>query len=196
MTAAADLQHPIGPHTVDEWRTAEHPANGGRLELIWGYFHVSPPPGGPHQYATGAIYRALWDAVRSAGRDDLHPVLGVGVEISSALRTVLIPDVAVLNTRAVGVSFPAEALELAVEVWSPGNTRSERETKMAAYAAAQVPYLWIVDRPDGPDGPLQFRAYQLAGGAYREVANGRAGAVVNAVPGPVSVTLALADLQP
>jgi hypothetical protein len=54
--------------------------------------------------------------------------------------TVLIPDVAVLNTRPVGTSFRAEDLLLAVDVWSPGNARSERDTKIAADAGAGVPF--------------------------------------------------------
>jgi Uma2 family endonuclease len=191
VTAAAALQHPIGPHTVEEWRTAEHPADGGRLELIWGYFHVSPPPGGPHQYATGAIYRALWNAVRAAGRDDLHPVLAVGVEITTALRTALIPDVAVLNRPPTSASFPPEALVLAVEIWSPGNTYNERETKVAAYAAAGVPYLWTVSLHY--DRAVALRAFELAGGAYREVAYSGTPTVI---PGPVQVPLDLAELTP
>jgi len=191
VTAAA-LQHPIGPHTVEEWRTAEHPNDGGRLELIWGYYHVSPPPGGPHQYATGAIYRALWDAVRTAGRDDLHPVLGVGVEITTALRTALIPDVVVLNRRPTAVSFAPEALELAVEVWSPGNTARERETKVAAYAAAGVPFLWTVEIRQGH--PVEFRVFELAHGFYKEhQRDGQAG-VVSDIPGPVPMSLDLGDL--
>ncbi|MFJ9369189.1 Uma2 family endonuclease [Nocardia sp. NPDC101769] len=53
---------------------------------------------------------------------------------------------------------PAE-LVLAVEVWSPGNKRAERDTKMAGYAAAGVPYLWIVELPTGK--PAKFSAYRL-----------------------------------
>jgi Uma2 family endonuclease len=195
VTAAADFQHPIGPHTVDQWRAADHPVDGGRLELIWGYYHVSPPPGGPHQYAAGAIYRALWDAVRAAGRTDLHPVLAVGVEITTALRTALIPDVAILNTRPAAVSFPPEALELAVEVWSPGNSRSERETKLAAYAAAGVPFLWTMEsRQSGHQ--IDFHTFELAGGVYKERTNLTKDGVVSGLPCPVPVSLTLADLIP
>ncbi|SHF39420.1 Endonuclease, Uma2 family (restriction endonuclease fold) [Streptoalloteichus hindustanus] len=194
MSAATELQHPIGPHTVEEWRNAEHPSDGGRLELIWGYFHVSPPPGGPHQYATGALYRALWDAVRAAGRKDLHPVLAVGVEITTALRTALIPDVAVLNRPPTEVSYPAEALELVVEVWSPGNTSRERETKVAAYAAAGVPYLWTVEQR--VRGRMEYRAYELVGGVHKERVCGAGDDVLVDVPGPVALTLVCADLDP
>lgn len=190
MTAA--LEHPLGPNTVADWRTADHPDDGRRLELILGHFFMSPSPGGPHQYATGALYRALWEAVTAADRKDLHVVLGVGVEISTPWRTALIPDVAVLNVRPTETSFPPEALVLAVEVWSPGNSRSERETKIAAYAAAGVEFLWIVE--PGRNGPVQFRAYRLVNGSYREEASGGTGAVLISVPGPVLISIDTAEL--
>ncbi|ONF73920.1 Uma2 family endonuclease [Amycolatopsis keratiniphila] len=194
MSAVADLQHPLGPHTVDEWRTADRPDDGGRLELIWGYWHVSPPPGGPHQYATGALYRALWDAVKAAGRTDLYPVLGVGVEITTALRTALIPDVALLRRPPTATSFPAEDLELAVEVWSPGNTAAERETKVAAYAEAGIPFLWLLEFARG--GRVELRALQLhSAGGYRERPHRTAGAEIE-LAGPVPVRIALAELTP
>lgn len=195
MTAASDLAHPIGPHTVEEWRTAEHPDDGSRLELIWGYYHVSPPPGGPHQFASGALYRALWQAVE--GNDRLHAVSGIGVEISTAIRTALIPDVALLNTLPTTTSFPASALILAVEVWSPGNSAHERETKVAGYATAGVPYLWTVDL-HAIRRTATLRAYELVGGVYRERTpvplSGEDMRV--ALPGPVEVSIDLATLVP
>jgi Uma2 family endonuclease len=195
VTAATDLAHPIGPNTVDEWRSADHPDDGSRLELIWGYYHVSPPPGGPHQFALGALYRALWQAVE--GNDRLHAVTGVGVEISTAIRTALIPDVALLNTLPTTTSFPASALVLAVEIWSPGNNAHERETKVAGYAIAGVPYLWTVDL-HAVRRTATLRAYELVGGVYRErtpalPVDGNSRVVL---PGPVNVSIDLAALVP
>jgi Uma2 family endonuclease len=190
---AAVYQHPIGPYTIEDWRAAEHPADGGRLELIWGYFVVSPPPGGPHQYATGAIYRALWDAVHTAGRGgDLYPVIGVGVEITSAMRTALIPDVALLNTKPTAVSFPPDALKLAVEVWSPGNKREERDTKIAAYAEAGVRWLWTITF--SRLGKAEVQAYELTEGSYKELDIATEGVV--SLPGPVPALLDLDELHP
>ncbi|SDF57165.1 Endonuclease, Uma2 family (restriction endonuclease fold) [Lentzea fradiae] len=195
MTAVTDLAHPIGPTTVDEWRSADHPDDGSQLELIWGYYHESPPPGGPHQYALGALYRALWQAVE--GNDRLHAVTGVGIEISTAIRTALIPDVALLNTLPTTTSFPASALVLAVEIWSPGNNVHERETKVAGYAIAGVPYLWTVDMHAGRRAAT-LRAFELVGGTYRErtpmPTGDGAGRVV--VQGPVEVSVDLASLVP
>ncbi|WP_433266588.1 Uma2 family endonuclease [Actinosynnema sp. CS-041913] len=195
MTAATDLAHPLGPYTVEAWRAAEHPDDGSRLELIWGYYHVSPPPGGPHQYALGALYRALWRAAE--GNDRLHAVTGVGVEISTAIRTALIPDVALLNTPPTTTSFPASALVLAVEVWSPGNSAHERETKVAGYAIAGVPYLWTVEM-HAVRRAAAVRAYELVGGSYRDrtPAPPRGSDSQTVLPGPVPVPIDLADLVP
>lgn len=147
MTAV--LQHPLGPTTVQQWLATDRPADGSRHELILGYLHVTPAPSGRHQRAAFRLARFLEDAVEDAGREhELHVVPAVNVEISSAFRTALIPDVAVLNVEPDLVSFQPEHLVLAVEVWSPGNTAAERRTKLAGYAAAGVEYLWIVDLDD------------------------------------------------
>ena len=195
MTAATDLAHPIGPHTVEEWRAAEHPDDGSRLELIWGYYHVSPPPGGPHQFALGALYRALWQAVE--GNDRLHAVTGVGIEISTAIRTALIPDVALLNTLPTTVSFPASALILAVEIWSPGNSSHERDTKVAGYAIAGVPYLWTVEL-NTVRRTANVHAYELVGGTYRDRTPATPGEEDSQItlPGPIEVVVDLAHLIP
>lgn len=142
----AVLQHPLGPITVEQWLATDRPADGSRHELILGYLHVTPAPSGRHQRVAFRLARFLEDAVEAAGREhDLHVVPAVNVEISTAFRTALIPDVAVLNVEPDLVSFQPDHLVLAVEVWSPGNTAAERRTKLAGYAAARVEHVWIVD---------------------------------------------------
>lgn len=189
---ATGLAHPIGPHTVEQWSAAEHPDGGARLELTWGHYHRSPPPDGPHRFATGALYRALWHAAEC--NDRVHAVTGVGVEISTAIRTALIPDVALLNTLPTVTSFPASALILAVEVWSPGNSAHERETKVAGYAIAGVPYLWTVELHGGRLAAT-LRAFELVGGVYRDRTPTAQGSEV-LLPGPVDIPVDLADLVP
>ncbi|CRK60006.1 protein of unknown function DUF820 [Alloactinosynnema sp. L-07] len=187
MSAVAEYQHPIGPNTVEHWRAIEVPDDGSRIELIWGYHLVSPAPGGPHQFATDALCRVLWGAVGDAGlADDLFPITGVGVEITSALRIALIPDVVVLNTRPTARTHPAVTVELAVEVWSPGNTPQERETKVAAYASAGVPFLWTFEL-----NHRELSAFKLVGEVYRHIA---VTGDPQVLPGPVPVKVDLRDL--
>jgi Uma2 family endonuclease len=184
--AAMALAHPLGPTTVDDWLAADQPVDGSRLELIWGYLYMTPPPGGPHQHATFHLARALFDALQAADRKDLHVLPGVAVRLSTPLRTGVVPDVAVVDCGIEHVAFEPENLVLAVEVWSRGNKQNERDTKVAAYANAGVPYLWIVE--PRADAPVRFWGYQLAGRGYRQMAYEDSGRVVLA-PGPVQVPM-------
>ncbi len=195
MTAAtADLQHPIGPHTVAAWLALDPPVDGSRLELIYGYLHLTPAPSGEHQHASFRLARLVEDAIHTAGRTDLRVVPAVNVQISTAWRTALIPDVVVLTTRPVGSSFPADAVALAVEIWSPGNPRAERETKKAAYAAAGVPFLWTITQ-DQLRGPA-LTAYRLKDNQYVEEIIVQTGATATITAAPVPVTLNPAELTP
>lgn len=188
------LEHPmIGPYAVEDWLALDPPVDGARLELIFGYLHMNPAPSGEHQYLAYRLTRWMDDALRAAGRTDLHVVPAVNVEISTAWRTALIPDLVVLNRRPVGVSFPADSLELAVEIWSPGNPRAERETKLAGYAAAGVPLVWTVDQGDQLRG-LTLTAYRLEGGRYVAENTVKAGEPATLTAAPVPITLDLADL--
>ncbi|WP_216213965.1 Uma2 family endonuclease [Amycolatopsis aidingensis] len=175
------MDHPLGPLTIEDWLATASPTDGSHLELVLGYRHVTPPPSGSHQYAVAGLYRALEDARDTAGRAELSVLPGIGVRISTPWRTALIPDVAMLDTDPHHTSFAAENLLLAVEVWSPGNTRAERDTKMAAYAGAGVPYLWTVEPP-------KLWAYRLAGTGYRQELFTEGGGPVT-LPGPVPVPL-------
>ncbi|WP_280416469.1 hypothetical protein [Nocardia carnea] len=49
---------------------------------------------------------------------------------------------------------------------SPGDTREERGTEVAGYAAARVPYLWVVEMPVGK--PITFPGYTLGERSYRQ----------------------------
>jgi Uma2 family endonuclease len=188
------FEHPIGPTTVDDWLAHEYPTDGSRLELIFGYLHVSPAPSGPHQYAGDELRGVLREALRKAGRTDLYAVTGIGVEISTRWRTALIPDVVVLNTKPLGASFQPEDLELAVEIWSPGNTRAERETKAVAYANADVPYFWTV--AEDQLGSLTLVTHVLKEGQYVEELSVRPGMTVTTSAAPVPVTFDPACLLP
>ena len=191
---SAALEHPIGPTTVEDWLTREHPTDGARLELILGYLHVNPPPSGQHQKATFRLARVLEDALHDAGRTDLHVLPGVGVEISTPWRTALIPDIAILNTKPVGPCFRPENLLLAVEIWSPGNSRTEQETKTAAYAGANVPYFWSVNQDR--IGTITVTSHRLNDGRYVEECTATPGAEVTFEAAPVPVTFDPARLLP
>jgi Uma2 family endonuclease len=187
MTSAEVLDHPLGPHTVAEWLATEPRTDGDRLELIWGYWHMTPAPSFRHQKAAHRLGRVLEDALVAAGRGDLHMFCAAAVEISTPWRTGLIPDVVVLDFDPVGVSVAGEHVVLVAEVWSPGNSRAERETKVGAYAAAGVPYLWTVVL-DEDRHASEVAAARLENGHYRIVDVAAPGqvALFTAAPVPVS----------
>ncbi|MGY2063433.1 Uma2 family endonuclease, partial [Nocardia gipuzkoensis] len=157
MSAEVSTIHPLGPTTVEDWLAEDQPADGSRLELILGYLYMTPPPTGSHQHATFQLSMLLHNAIKAAGRGHLNVLPGVGVRLSTAFRTGVIPDVVVVDVDFRHTSFAPQNVVLAVEVWSPGNTRAERDTKIAAYAGARIPYLWIVELPEGE--PANFCGY-------------------------------------
>ncbi|NKQ57115.1 Uma2 family endonuclease [Amycolatopsis sp. K13G38] len=182
----------LGPTTVEDWLAAEEPADGSRLELILGYYAMTPPPSGSHQDVTAELTGLVRAAVKAAGRTDLHGLPGVGVPISTPLRTALIPDLVVVDVDVCRLVFEPKNVLLAVEVWSPGNSQKERETKMAAYAEARIPYVWLLETPPGK--PVVFRGYELDDADYVQVVEATDGETVTA-PGPLPVEIDTSRLR-
>jgi Uma2 family endonuclease len=191
---AALQPHLIGPNTIEDWLAMDPPEDGSRLELIWGHLHVSPAPMGQHQVAVFQLSIVINDVLRRAGRTDLHVVPGIAVEISTPMRTGLIPDIVVLDTPPIGASFQAENVMMAVEVWSGGNTRSERDSKIAAYAIAGITHFWAVSQ--GRLGGFSVAAYGLEHGKYVAELTAQPGETVTIKAAPEPVTFDPAVLSP
>ncbi|MGM1059071.1 Uma2 family endonuclease [Saccharothrix sp. Mg75] len=172
----------IGSHTVDDWLTAPDPEGCPHGELIFGHLRSTPHRSVRHQVAVGRLTHAIRDAVHAAGRTDLHAVWTVNVRFPIASRTVLIPDAVVVRERVRGLMFPASAVVLSVEVWSPEDEPAYRETKLAAYALAGVPFVWTVERE------AELTAHRLVRGRYvvQNVVRG-VPTVIGASPVPVEV---------
>ncbi|SDP54470.1 Putative restriction endonuclease [Actinopolyspora xinjiangensis] len=185
MTAL--VQHEIGPFTIDDWHALPARADGSRLELLEGYWLVTPPPSGPHQWAEKQLVNLLDRAIASTP-NALYAVGGIGVELGTARRTALIPDFVVLDTAPIGNSFGAEHVRLAGEIWSPGNTAREQRDKLDACADAGIPFFWSVAQ-DGR-GPTELVAYRLDGGRYTPATSVRLG------DGPVHIEESPAPLEP
>lgn len=181
----------LGPVTVEDWLAADTPVDGSRLELLLGYLTMTPPPTSGHQRASYRLIRAVDDALVAAGRSDIEVLPAVGLRISTPFRTALVPDLVVVKAGGDVPAFePADVL-LAVEVWSAGNSKREREIKMAAHAEAGIAHLWLVETPPGK--PVVFRGYQLEDAKYVEVVHAEGGETITA-PGPVPVKINTAEL--
>lgn len=189
---SAAIEHPIGPYTVEDWLALDPSVDGSRLELILGYLHVTPAPTGEHQWAASILVQLLRETLVSADRTDLYVVPAVNVRISTPWRTALIPDVVVLDVKPRGVSFAPDNLQLAVEIWSPGNDRAERETKLSAYAGAGVPFVWTLEQDKL--GAMTVTAYRLDKGKYVEESQVKPGSWATITAAPVPVRLDPAQL--
>ncbi|MCP2261035.1 putative restriction endonuclease [Streptoalloteichus tenebrarius] len=134
-------------------------------------------------------------AIREAGRSDLFAVTAIGVEISAERRNAFIPDVAVIDTKPIGGVLKPENLLLAVEIWSPGDSRREREDKRTGYAEAGIPFFWTVHQERFPSAPTVV-AHRLDGERYVEDVTAVPGTSVTITAAPVPVTFDPANLWP
>lgn len=180
----------MGPYTVQDWLDEDPPEDGSKRELILGYIHVSPGASIEHDNAGGDLYGLFKSTLRLAGRSDLHAAITPNAKLSTARRTAVIPDVAIINTRPVGVAVVPQQLELVVEVWSPGNSKRERSEKFDAYAQAGIPYFWTVEL----NGPV-VEAFELGAGRYRLAATLHAGTTGTITAAPIPMTFDPADLM-
>jgi Uma2 family endonuclease len=149
---------------------------GVRLELVDGEVAVSPSPIPDHAYTVGALYVILKNYVDANA-------LGIAlmdVDTIFGEHDVRRPDIFYF-TKARRHFIGERAIEgppdLAVEILSPGNERTDRRDKFKLYAAGKVKHYWIVD-------PRQktIESYILRGGKYVGRVRGSGSDVVKLPP--------------
>ena len=129
--------------TVDEYLAMEVAGilhEDDRIELIDGEIIVMPPIGDPHEFSTDWLTQLL-----------VPPLIGraiVRVQGSIRLnnRSAPQPDIALLRERPlseVGPYFPPDVY-LVIEV-ADSSLSYDRGAKLARYAAAGVPEVWVVN---------------------------------------------------
>jgi Uma2 family endonuclease len=185
------MVHPLGEITVQDWLDEDPPSDGSKRELILGKIRVSPSASGEHDVICAELYSLFKSELRRAGCRGLHAAATINAKLSTARRTAVIPDAAILNKSVVGATFVPAEIELVVEVWSPGDSDDERWEKFEAYALAGIRYLWTVELT----GPV-VEAYELRGGRYRRAGILRAGTVGTITAAPVPMTFDPAELWP
>ena len=123
------------------------PDDNNRYELIGGELFVSRAPGIPHQRVLQNLQIVLIDYLRANPIGILVP--GTGMILSDY--DAVIPDLAfVRNERwdevVTGEKF-TRAVDLVIEIISPGNENRERDLtfKRQLYAKCGVQEYWIVD---------------------------------------------------
>ncbi|MCX2730908.1 Uma2 family endonuclease [Saccharopolyspora sp. NFXS83] len=188
------MQHELGPFTVADWHALPPREDGSRLELIEGYWLVTPAPSGQHQFAEKRVVNLLDSAIESAPRaerQELTALNGIGVEVNTRNRTAIIPDFAVLNVPPIGNTFkPADVL-LVGEIWSPGNSFIEQRGKFDGCERERIPFFWSIAQDEV--GPVELVAYRLVGRRYEQedhVKLGDGRLTITASPVPVEVDIA------
>jgi Uma2 family endonuclease len=137
-----------------------------RYELVEGILLVAPRPAPMHRRA---LVRLTTELDRQLP-DDLTALADVEVLIDGGFPpTVRAPDVVVVPTAHAEQNptrLQAADVLLAVEIISPGTSRTDRVTKLAEYADAGIRHYWLVDL----DRPVSLTAYLLVDGDYeREI---------------------------
>jgi Uma2 family endonuclease len=177
----------IGPWTEKDLLAL--PRDGQRHELVEGSLVVSPPPAGRHQGAASRLLRRLADQAPPS----FEVVEALGVRMPGG--SVLVPDLLVVEAEPLWTNhsgiLDAAAVQLVVEIVSPGSVTMDRLAKPVLYARAGIPAFWQVELEKGP----AVSAYRLGEGSYALEGSARSGELLT-VARPFSVTLDPADLRP
>ena len=175
--------------TVDEYiamGTAGILREDDRIELIDGVIIIMPPLGEPHESSTDWLTRLF-----------VPPLIGraiVRVQGSIRLndRSAPQPDIAVLRERPLsemGPYFPSD-VHLVIEV-SDSTLAYDRGAKLARYAAAGIPEVWVANLR-----AREVTAYaEPSGSEYAAVRTYRVGESISPRAFP-DVALAVSDFMP
>ena len=121
------------------------PEDGYRYEVVWGELTMPPSPTSGHQRALGNLFSTLLQHVRAG---DLGAVYMAPLDVVLAEQNVLQPDILYIAKERLNIVTEANVTgspDLVIEVLSPGTAALDRGRRMDAFAAAGVPYCWLVD---------------------------------------------------
>ncbi len=137
---------------------------GHRFELSpEGILSVMPPPGVEH--ALIATQLLVWFASHGWPLNQLYQNVGVKIDLDRGIGG-RIPDLTVWSAPPTGPVWSAvKDLLLAIEIISYGSEPIDRIIKKDEYAAASIPWYWIV----GSDAGNPVTMLRLAGDGYRQV---------------------------
>jgi len=129
--------------TYEEFR--QLPDDGKRYELIHGEVHLTPSPATKHQFALQNLSRSLDPFVF---KHRLGEIFVAPLDVRLSPDTAVQPDlIFISNSRAriIKENYIDGAPDLVVEILSPSTAAHDRATKLALYAEAGVPEVWLLD---------------------------------------------------
>jgi len=162
------------PITVDIWR--ELPQEFCHLvEVVHGEAIRCESPSWAHQKAALRLHAMLEAAARAYMAEDPSACLDTNMDFDVVLwevprATIRRPDVALFECLPSEVRpLPAHHLKIAVEIISPNNVKTDRLDKMAEYAAAGIPWYWLVSVTDSDVTSIETYGLDHGVGHYRLV---------------------------
>ncbi|MEU5164452.1 Uma2 family endonuclease [Streptomyces sp. NPDC020875] len=161
MSVARFTEH-HGPWTVADVLALPEDRSA-RYELLGESLVMSPAPGLRHQRAGFRLHVALEAAAQAAGAP-VEVLEAINVTLPSGL---VVPDIVVADAGATAedaVSIDAEAVQLVVELVSPGNKTMDRKVKPLLYAEAAIPHYWRLEFDPAP----RLIVSELDNGRYAE----------------------------
>jgi Uncharacterized protein conserved in cyanobacteria len=155
MAALAVEKHQVW--TFEDLQALPEDVDWRRYEIVDGSLVVSPPVFTRHEFVSAMVRREL----DRAGMPDCLTIGPMAIDLHPSYR---IPDLIVVSAELGQANFnplPAIHAQLVVEVVSPGSRTTDRVTKPAQYAAADIPvYLRVETEPD-----VTLTVYELEPGA-------------------------------
>jgi Uma2 family endonuclease len=159
--------------------------NTRRYELQEGVLIVTPAAVPLHQRVAQRLINALeqqapyeWDVFGD-----------VEVRLSANSPSVRVPDVVLVSEDPENHTmswFDAHQVLLAVEIVSPGSRVTDTMTKPGVYAAAKIPYYWVID---DIRGEISLTAYHLVGDLGYQKSAPATGHFTTADPFPLDMDL-------
>jgi Uma2 family endonuclease len=130
--------------TVEEFMNIDDDYH--RHELIKGELLTMPPPGFPHGTVTMnlSILLGMYVKTNNLGRVAAE----MGYKLESDPDTVLAPDISFIARDRVGIrseGYRSEAPDLAIEVLSPSDRRSQVERKTSLWLELGAKSVWNVN---------------------------------------------------
>ena len=142
------VYHTAGSGIVTPDQFLHHPAANDRTELIRGHIQVMTPASAAHGLVSGTVFHLLAAHVRQHKLGACFAD-STGYTLPNLPNTVRAPDASFvrgdrLPIAGVGPGFLEMAPDLAVEVLSPSESRTDVAAKLADYRSAGTPLVWVI----------------------------------------------------
>ncbi|MBA4189710.1 MAG: Uma2 family endonuclease [Planctomycetaceae bacterium] len=138
------LQPPV---TIADFERMPEPEDGSKLELVRGEVVVMPPAKGKHGICCSGIAWILMNFVKPA-KLGWVTTNDTGVVLERGPDTVRGPDVAfwsITRQPTMPEGYFEIPPDIAVEVLSPNDRRTDVRVKIKEYVFYSVPLVWLVD---------------------------------------------------